>query len=229
MTFMEILKQNYRKISQNIINAAFRSGRNPADIRLLAVSKTVDIETVAQAYQLGIKDFGENRAQQFVEKQQSLPEARWHFIGHLQTNKIKDVLGKTFLIHSLDRWRLAEEINKAGQAMDQITEVLLQVNISGEEQKYGLAPELVQSFLADSEELKMIKIKGFMTMAPLDAAPEEVRSIFKEMRAIRQSMLKQDFKHCDLEYLSMGMSQDYEIAVEEGANIIRIGSSLFNA
>ncbi|HNX29161.1 MAG TPA: YggS family pyridoxal phosphate-dependent enzyme [Syntrophomonadaceae bacterium] len=225
---MEKLRQNFVEINQRIKQAALRSGRNPADIKLLAVSKTVDPETVLQAYQLGINDFGENRTQQLNIKQSSLPEARWHLIGHLQTNKIKDVFGKTYLIHSLDRWKLAEEINKTGLAMNIETDVLLQVNISGEEQKYGLAPDEVRSFLAAVGQLEMVKIKGFMTMAPLDAKPGEARNIFRELRNIRQEMLKQAFEHCDLKYLSMGMSQDFEVAIEEGANIVRIGSSLFN-
>jgi len=225
---MEKLRQNYAEITRNIEKAAARSGRNPADILLVAVSKTVDTATVSKAYSLGISHFGENRAQNFILKQESLPAARWHFIGQLQTNKVKSIVGKTFLIHSLDRWKLAEEINKASQAVKMETQVLLQVNISGEKQKSGLAPDLVKSFLAEAGQLKMMKIAGFMTMAPLEAPTGEIRSIFREMSNIRQMMLKQDFKHCDLHYLSMGMSQDYEIAIEEGANIVRIGSSLFN-
>lgn len=225
---MEKLRQNYAEITRNIEKAAARSGRNPADILLVAVSKTVDTATVSKAYSLGISHFGENRAHNFILKQENLPVARWHFIGQLQTNKVKSIVGKTFLIHSLDRWKLAEEINKASQAVKMETQVLLQVNISGEKQKSGLAPDLVKSFLAEAGQLKMMKIAGFMTMAPLEAPTGEIRSIFREMSNIRQMMLKQDFKHCDLNYLSMGMSQDYEIAVEEGANIVRIGSSLFN-
>ncbi len=225
---MEKLRQNYAEITRNIEKAAARSGRNPADILLVAVSKTVDTATVSKAYSLGISHFGENRAHNFILKQENLPVARWHFIGQLQTNKVKSIVGKTFLIHSLDRWKLAEEINKASQAVKMETQVLLQVNISGEKQKSGLAPDLVKSFLAEAGQLKMMKIAGFMTMAPLEAPTGEIRSIFREMSNIRQMMLKQDFKHCDLHYLSMGMSQDYEIAIEEGANIVRIGSSLFN-
>jgi len=225
---MEKLRQNYAEITRNIEKAAARSSRNPADILLVAVSKTVDTATVSKAYSLGISHFGENRAHNFILKQENLPVARWHFIGQLQTNKVKSIVGKTFLIHSLDRWKLAEEINKASQAVKMETQVLLQVNISGEKQKTGLAPDLVKSFLAEAGQLKMMKIAGFMTMAPLEAPTGEIRSIFREMSNIRQMMLKQDFKHCDLHYLSMGMSQDYEIAIEEGANIVRIGSSLFN-
>ena len=226
---MEKLRQNYAEITRNIEKAAARSSRNPADILLVAVSKTVDTATVSKAYSLGISHFGENRAHNFILKQENLPVARWHFIGQLQTNKVKSIVGKTFLIHSLDRWKLAEEINKASQAVKMETQVLLQVNISGEKQKSGLAPDLVKSFLAEAGQLKMMKIAGFMTMAPLEAPTGEIRSIFREMSNIRQMMmLKQDFKHCDLHYLSMGMSQDYEIAIEEGANIVRIGSSLFN-
>lgn len=225
---MEKLKQNFVEIRKRIEQAARRTGKNPADIKLIAVSKTVDTNTVLQAYNLGIHDFGENRVQQLNIKQSNLPEARWHFIGHLQTNKIKDVVGSAYLIHSLDRWKLAEELNNFGLSMKKQIPVLLQVNISGEEQKYGLVPDDTENFLESAGQLKMIKIKGFMTMAPLNAEPEETRTIFRELGAINQRMIKHNFNHCDLKYLSMGMSQDFEIAVEEGANMVRIGSSLFN-
>lgn len=225
---MEILKQNFVEISRRIEQAALRTGRNPADIKLIAVSKTVDADTAVKAFNLGIRDFGENRVQQFNEKKVKLPEARWHFIGHLQTNKIKDVIGKAYLIHSLDRWKLAEELNKLGVAMETEVPVLLQVNVSGEEQKYGLKPDDAANFLESIGQLKMIKIKGLMTMAPLGADKEEARSVFRELQEIKLKMIKNKNHNCDLKYLSMGMSQDFEVAVEEGANMVRIGSALFN-
>lgn len=225
---MEILKQNFVEISRRIEQAALRTGRNPADIKLIAVSKTVDADTAVKAFNLGIRDFGENRVQQFNEKKVKLPEARWHFIGHLQTNKIKDVIGKAYLIHSLDRWKLAEELNKLGVSMETEVPVLLQVNVSGEEQKYGLKPDDAANFLESIGQLKMIKIKGLMTMAPLGADKEEARSVFRELQAIKLKMIKNKNHNCDLKYLSMGMSQDFEVAVEEGANMVRIGSALFN-
>ncbi len=225
---MEILKQNFVEISRRIEQAALRTGRNPADIKLIAVSKTVDADTAVKAFNLGIRDFGENRVQQFNEKKVKLPEARWHFIGHLQTNKIKDVIGKAYLIHSLDRWKLAEELNKLGVSMETEVPVLLQVNVSGEEQKYGLKPDDAANFLESIGQLKMIKIKGLMTMAPLGADKEEARSVFRELQEIKLKMIKNKNHNCDLKYLSMGMSQDFEVAVEEGANMVRIGSALFN-
>ncbi|NLB53300.1 MAG: YggS family pyridoxal phosphate-dependent enzyme [Syntrophomonadaceae bacterium] len=224
---MEKLKQNLVEIRSRIDKAALKSGRKPTDITMIAVSKTVDADTVLQAYDLGIRDFGENRVQQFKLKQSTLPEARWHLIGHLQTNKIKDVIGRVFLIHSLDRWRLAEELNKAAISVNQTVPVLLQVNISGEKQKYGLDPDDVEQFLEAAGQLKMIEIKGFMTMAPLLAKAEEARPIFKELALIKDKMAKNNYTNCNLKYLSMGMSQDFEVAVEEGANMVRIGSSLF--
>lgn len=222
------LEQNLLGIKTRIARAAFASGRDPADITLVAVSKMVDNETVLQAYDLGIRDFGENRVKELISKRNHLPDARWHLIGHLQTNKIKDVLGQTCLIHSMDRWRLAEELDKAVIAIDKTIPVLLQVNISGEEQKYGLGPDDVKSFLEAAGQLKLVRIKGLMTMAPLNAEAEAARPIFKELNSIRQRMLKQTFANCDLQYLSMGMSQDFEVAVQEGANLVRIGSTLFN-
>lgn len=224
---MEELQQRHREVQSRIQMAAQKSGRNSQDITLLAVSKMVDNATVKQAYNLGIRDFGENRVQEFTRKINSLPQARWHIIGRLQTNKVNEVVGRSWLIHSLDRWSLAQELNKRGQYIEVPVPVLLQVNISGEDSKTGLPPDEVESFLQTVGELTSLQVKGFMTIAPLNSVPEESRPIFRELAALRRQHQRKNFINVELKYLSMGMSQDYEIAIEEGANIVRIGSALF--
>ncbi|MDD3363853.1 MAG: YggS family pyridoxal phosphate-dependent enzyme [Syntrophomonas sp.] len=224
---MEVLQQRLMEVQSRIERAAKKSGRSSQDITLLAVSKTVDNATVAQAYDLGIRDFGENRVQEFASKIHSLPQARWHIIGRLQTNKVKDVVGRAFLIHSVDRWSLAQEIDKRGQYMEVPVPVLLQVNISGEESKTGLQADEVENFLQSVGELNSLKVMGFMTIAVLSSEPEESRPIFQELVALKNKLGRKNFTNVELKYLSMGMSQDYEIAIEEGANIVRIGSALF--
>jgi pyridoxal phosphate enzyme (YggS family) len=179
------------------------------------------------AYDLDIQDFGENRVQDFIKKKQSLDQARWHFIGRLQTNKVKDIVGSAFLIHSLDRWSLAQEIDKRGQYLGILVPVLLQVNISEEESKTGLKTDEVESFLDSIGELKSLQLEGLMTIAVQDTEPERSRPVFKELAALRGVLQKKIFSNVNLKYLSMGMSQDYEVAIEEGANIVRIGSALF--
>lgn len=225
---MDKVKANLIKVQQNIAKAAYKSGRKPEDIILVAVTKTVESNTIAYTHELGISNFGENRVQQLKKKMDSLPEANWHLIGRLQTNKVKDVVGKVFLIHSLDRWNLAEELNRRGEFLGVKVPTLLQVNVSGEEQKAGLAAGEVKAFLDSLGQLKNLKVYGFMTMAPLLDNAEEARPMFKELFQLKEKLTQQKYSNVNLKYLSMGMSQDYEIAIEEGANIIRVGSAIFS-
>ena len=224
---MEGISLRIEDIRRRIKLAALRSGRSVNDITLVAVSKMVDNQTVQQAYDLNIRDFGENRVQELVRKMEALPQARWHFIGRLQTNKVKDVVGRVCLIHSLDRWTLAEEINKRGQILESKVPVLLQVNITGEKTKTGLTIDDVDNFLDSVGELDFIQVLGLMTIAAQDTDPETSRPVFQDLARLRNRLQAREYKQVDLQYLSMGMSQDYEIAVEEGANIVRIGSALF--
>lgn len=224
---MEALRKRIMEVQKRIDQAAHRSGRTGQDITLVAVSKTVDIDTARMAYEIGLRDFGENRTQELNRKQEAVPSARWHMIGRLQTNKVKDIVGKTCLIHSMDSWHLAEAIDKRGEFLQMEVPVLLQVNISGEEQKAGVDQLDVEQFLASAGELNWIRICGFMTMAPLHFTGEESRPVFAELADLNARMKKRDFQQVDLQYLSMGMSQDYETAIEEGANIVRIGSAIF--
>jgi hypothetical protein len=224
---MEELQQRLMEVERRIGQAAQKSGRSSQDITLLAVSKTVNNDIVARAYDLGIRDFGENRVQEFVSKNHSLPQAKWHIIGRLQTNKVKDVVGKAFLVHSVDRWQLAQELDKRGHYLEVPVPVLLQVNISGEKSKTGLETDEVVNFLQSVGEFTSLKVMGFMTMAALSSEPEESRPIFRELYSLKKQLDRKTFTNVELKYLSMGMSQDYEVAIEEGANIVRIGSALF--
>lgn len=224
---MDLISQRLAQIKQRIELAALRSGRGGQEITLVAVSKMVDDSAVRHAFELGVTDFGENRVQELIRKRGNLPEARWHLIGRLQTNKVKDIVGKACLIHSLDRWGLAEEIDKRGHLLGIQVPVLLQVNITGEESKTGLPPGDVAEFLNAADGLSYLQIKGLMTIAIEDSNPEASRPVFKELAQLRDRLQKNKYRNIELHYLSMGMSQDFEVAIEEGANLVRIGSALF--
>lgn len=225
---MQNIEQNLLIIRKKIERAALKSGRQASDIILVAVSKTVDMTMVQQARELGIDHFGENRVSELLGKREMLPDAKWHMIGRLQTNKVKDIVGQTCLIHSLDRWKLAEELDKRGEIEGIEVPVLLQVNIAGEVQKAGFAAEDIKQVLDSAGQFKKLKIYGLMTMAPLLADAEEARPVFKELSKLKHRFIDNRYSNVELKYLSMGMSQDYEVAIEEGANIVRVGSALFH-
>jgi len=220
-----MLAEKYRKVIETINEAARRSNRDPGDIKLIAVTKTVGIEAVRQAFSLGINDFGENRVQDAAAKVAGLPEVRWHFIGHLQTNKVKNVVPAYSLIHSLDRLSLAEALQGYAEKLDREVEVLIQVNVSGESSKYGMQPEELPGFLSKISAFNCLKVRGLMTMAPFVDDPEEARPFFQKLRLLRDENAGTGF---ELKELSMGMTNDYTVAVEEGATMVRIGSALFS-
>jgi len=222
------LIDNMADVKRKIERAAYKVNRDPADITLVAVSKTVDIDVIKEAYALGQMDFGENRVQALKPRSEVLPEARWHLIGQLQTNKVRDVVGRACLIHSLDRWNLAEEIDRQAGARGIVIPTLLEINIAGEDQKAGLPPLDVESFLDAIGQLRNIQVQGFMTMAPLLNDPEAARPVFRELHAIFLRLNQISYLNVDLRHLSMGMSQDYEVAIEEGATIIRVGTAIFH-
>jgi PLP dependent protein len=219
------LEKRYAEIRAEIESAAKATGRDLRDIKLLAVTKTVGVDQVRQAMALGISDFGENRVQDANPKIAALPEARWHFIGHLQSNKVKDVLPHYTLIHSLDRPSLAAALQKAAEKLNKFVDVLVQVNVSGEESKFGLEPAGLRDFLSYLKDLRQIRVCGLMTMAPYVDDPETVRPVFRRLRELRDLYATSGN---GLQELSMGMTNDYKVAVEEGATIVRIGSALFS-
>ncbi len=224
---METMCSRFNEITERIERAARKNGRSSKDITLVAVTKTVEIEKVQEAQSLGVCDFGENRVQELKRKKSLLPQARWHLIGRLQTNKVKDVVGQAYLIHSLDRWKLADAINKCGAVQGIRVPVLVQVNISGEASKTGLKPGDVSSFLNSVGELPYLHVSGLMTIAPEEPDPQSSRAVFRELASLKNEMSIRKYTNVELRHLSMGMSQDFEVAIEEGADIVRIGSALF--
>jgi len=224
---MDDLKRRWNQIKAQIEAACRRSGRDPRDVRVVAVTKYVDAETIRKVLDLGLKDIGESRVQEAVPKWNSL-EGRgvWHFIGHLQRNKVKDVVTRFTYIHSLDRYSLAEEINRRARKVDRKMRCFVQVNVSGEESKFGLSPSEVTEFVREVAELPYIQLEGLMTMAPRSDNSEEVRPIFRRLREIRDEIRQLGDPRLTLPHLSMGMSQDYTVAVEEGATWLRLGSVL---
>lgn len=225
---MDYLRNNIGRVRERIERACASVGRKADEITIVAVSKTVDIAMVQYAAGLGVLDFGENRPQELVEKYNILPEVNWHMIGRLQTNKVKDVVGRACLIHSLDRWNLAEALQRRAELLDLNVPVLLQVNVAGEEQKAGVDPAEVSSFLDAIGQLPRVRVQGFMTMAPLTNNAEDSRPVFQELVQLRNRLRKGSYHQVALDYLSMGMSQDFEVAVQEGANLVRIGTSIFS-
>ncbi len=222
------LARNLAAVRANIRAAAERAGRSPEAVRLLAVTKRSDLEEISALYQLGVKSMGENRVQDLLSKKKSLPsDIEWHLIGSLQTNKVKSILGQVNLIHSLDRWHLATEIQKQASQQGRVVEALVQVNISGETSKSGFTAAEARDFMRQLPDLPNLKLRGLMTMAPYAVNPEEIRYVFRETRLLAEKM-RQENNLIELDYLSMGMSNDYQIAVEEGANLIRLGTVIFS-
>jgi len=220
-----VLTENYKRVLETINEACRRCGRSPEEVTLIAVTKMADLEDLKQAAALGINDFGANRVQDAASQIAVLPRARWHFIGHLQTNKVKDVLPIYRSIQTLDRHSLAKMLQRCAERFERAAEVLIQVNISGEKSKYGLAPEDLPGFLKEISCFDRIKVRGLMTIAPFFDDAEAVRPYFKKLRQLRDRNAKPGV---ELPELSMGMTNDYRVAIEEGATIVRIGSALFD-
>jgi len=222
---------NLKEVREEIDRAARRAGRNPAEVQLVAVTKTVSADRIIPVVQEGVVHLGENRVQELTDKYPLLPGVKWHLIGHLQTNKVKYIIDKVHLIHSLDRWALAEELNKRAHTGGTINPlaVLVQVNVSGEASKFGLEPNLVPDFVKEAAALPGLRIMGLMTMAPYETDPERVRPVFRGLRLLAREVDRMGIPGVLMKHLSMGMSNDFPVAIEEGATIIRVGSSIFGA
>lgn len=226
----EMLKENLENVEEKIQEACRRSGRNREDITLIAVSKTKPIETLQHAYDLGVRVFGENKVQELSEKYDALPDdIHWHMIGHLQRNKIKYIIGKTELIHSVDSFRLAEAIEKEAAKRNLTADVLMEVNIAQEESKFGLLPEEVDEFIEKVQKLPHLQVKGLMTIAPFVENPEENREVFAQLKKLSVDIATKNAHNITMSILSMGMTNDYQIAIEEGATMIRVGTGIFGA
>ncbi|MDR1530862.1 MAG: YggS family pyridoxal phosphate-dependent enzyme [Clostridiales bacterium] len=232
---MGAIAENISAVTKNIQEAARRAGRDPADITLVAVTKTVETSRAAECLDCGCVNLGENRVQELTEKYDILLQYNpiWHMIGHLQTNKVKQVIGKAALIHSADSYKLCEKISQCASARGpgggQKADILIEVNMGGEDTKAGLAPEGAGRFAAEAAGLPGISIKGLMTVAPYVANPEDVREIFKKMRKLFVDIKQKNYDNIDMKVLSMGMTNDYCVAIEEGATMVRIGTGIFGS
>lgn len=226
---MENIKKNLNEIRDNIKEYTRCSNRDDKDVMLLAVTKTVDVDAVIEAINNGVTDVGENKPQELARKYDIIGDkVNWHLIGSLQTNKVKYIIDKVYMIHSLDREVLCDEIQKRAEKIDRLINCLVQVNISEEESKHGLSENEVIDFIKTvSEKYKNIRIKGLMTMAPFTDQEDEIREVFSGLKNLSIEISKLNISNISMDYLSMGMSNDYKIAIEEGSNIIRIGTSIF--
>lgn len=224
-----VIASRYREVLDRVETACARVRRDPASVRIIAVSKTQPLEAIEAARSAGIREFGENRAQEMADKAEGArSDIRWHFIGHLQTNKVKQVVGRAALIHSVDSERLAGMINEEAGKRGLIQQVLLQVNVSGEETKSGLGLKDLRGTLLNIRYMEALKVRGLMTIAPYTDDIEEVRKVFAALRELRDG-LRDPRTGLDLDILSMGMTNDFEIAVEEGADLLRIGTAIFGS
>ncbi len=224
----ETIKQNLDDIYSRIKIAAEKSGRRAEEITLIAVTKTVDVARIRNVSEYGVPDFGENRVQELLEKYDKFDESiKWHLIGHLQTNKVKYIIDKVHMIHSVDSFELAKEIdNRAGKAGKKMN-ILLQVNVSGEETKFGIKPEEVNRYVEFISQLENVALRGMMTIAPFVDNTQEIRPIFKNLYDIFIDIKNKKIDNVSMDYLSMGMSNDFEVAIEEGANVVRVGTGIF--
>lgn len=223
------IKENIDNVLENVSAAAVRSGRNPEDITVIAVSKTVDAKRAEEAAEGGLINLGENRVQELISKYQQLSDMdiKWHLIGHLQKNKVKYIIDKVEMIHSVESIELANEINKRALQHSMVANVLIELNIGEEESKFGIREEDVYEFVTTMEQFENINVSGLMTVAPYSANPEDIRWVFKKMKEIFDKISGMKLKNTEMKFLSMGMTNDYEIAIEEGANIVRIGTAIF--
>lgn len=225
-----MLKDNFKEVEARIQAACERAGRKREEVTLIAVSKTKPVQMLQEAYDLGNRIFGENKVQEIVDKYDALPaDISWHMIGHLQRNKVKYIIDKVTLIHSVDSLRLAEAIEKEAAKKGVTADILIEVNVAKEDTKYGVMPEDAARLVSQISALPHIRIKGLMTIAPFVTNPEENRIYFQRLRNLAVDIGENKSDNVTMSVLSMGMTNDYEIAIEEGATMIRVGTGLFGA
>lgn len=223
-----MVQENLMTVQSKIEAACKRSGRDPEEVTLIAVSKTKPIQMIQEAIEAGKKEFGENKAQEMKEKQETLSkDLKWHFIGHLQTNKVKYVVGRAALIHSVDSLHLAEAIEKESAKQNLVSDILVEVNVAQEASKFGLKSEEVEQLIREIARFPHIHVCGLMTIAPYVEDPEQNRDIFCQLKKLSVDIATKNIDNIDMSVLSMGMTGDYEVAVEEGATHVRVGTGIF--
>lgn len=225
-----MIKEQLEEVRERVNAACLRAGRDPKSVTLIAVSKTKPAQAVQEAYEAGARDFGENKVQEILQKQPALPQdIRWHMIGHLQRNKVHQVIGKAVLIHAVDSLRLAEQIEQDAAKRNLDVDVLLEINVAKEESKYGFFLEDAEEAIRRISALPHVHIRGLMTIAPFVENPEENRGIFQKLYQFSVDINDKNIDNVTMGVLSMGMSGDFEVAIEEGATMVRVGTSIFGA
>lgn len=223
-----MLKENLVNVQKNISEACKKAGRDESEVTLIAVSKTKPVEMLQEIYDTGIRTFGENKVQEMMDKEAVMPkDIQWHMIGHLQRNKVKYLMGKAALIHSVDSMRLAEEISAQSVKHQVETDILVEVNIAEEESKFGINKEEAIQLVTDISKLPNIRIKGLMTIAPFVDDPEDNRKYFKQIKQLSVDIKNKNIDNVSMGILSMGMTGDYMVAIEEGATMVRVGTGIF--
>lgn len=225
-----MVKENLKDVEARVVAACERAGRKREDVTLIAVSKTKPVEMIREIMECGVVDFGENKVQEMCSKMEVITEPlHWHLIGHLQRNKVKYIVDKAYLIHSVDSVRLAQEIQKEAQKHNVTCNVLVEINIGGEETKSGVPKEEAMGLVKEIAALSNVKVKGLMTIAPPVEQPEDARGYFKEMKAVFEEIKAASIPNVEMKELSMGMTGDFEVAIEEGATMVRVGTAIFGA
>lgn len=225
-----MLKDNFETVEKKVVQACERSGRDRSEVTLIAVSKTKPVEMLREVYDAGARDFGENKVQEICEKYDQLPsDIKWHMIGHLQRNKVKQVIDKAAMIHSVDSYRLAQEISVQAQKKGLSIPILIEVNIAGEESKFGIAANDTIQLVEEIAVLPNLKIQGLMTIAPYVVDAEENRLYFRQIKQLSVDIKNKNIDNVSMDVLSMGMTGDYEVAIEEGATMVRVGTGIFGA
>lgn len=223
-----MILENLEEVNNNIVSACKRAGRDPKEVTLIAVSKTKPSSMIEEAYGAGVRNFGENKVQELCEKHKELPQdIRWHMIGHLQRNKVKQIIGKAVLIHSVDSLRLAKQIEEEAAKQNLTVDILLEINVAEEDSKFGFKMDEAESAILEIATFPHVKIKGLMTIAPFVEKSEENRSVFKKLRQFYVDMQSKNIDNVNMSVLSMGMTGDYEVAIEEGATLVRVGTGIF--
>lgn len=223
-----MIKENIAKVQENIKNACIKSSRDVSEVTLIAVSKTKPVEAIYEAMACGMKDFGENKVQEMCDKIETINEPlNWHLIGHLQTNKVKYIIGRTCLIHSVDSLHLAEKIQDEAAKKNVHADILVQVNVANETTKFGLSTNETIDMIEQIAKLPNVHIQGLMTIAPFVDDPEDNRQIFREMKQLSVDIKGKNIDNVNMNILSMGMTGDYEVAIEEGATMVRVGTGIF--
>jgi len=226
----ESVAANVARVMARIHEAALRARRHPNEIRLVAVSKTIPVSSILEAVGAGVSALGENYLQEALPKIKAVDvHVQWHFIGHLQSNKAHLAVKLFDMIHSVDSFKLAQEISRRALAEGKVIDVLIQVNVSGEQSKFGIQPDMLKLLLEQASALEGIQVKGLMTMPPFFNQPELCRPCFRKLRDLARSMREIGIPRVKMDELSMGMSGDFEVAIEEGANLVRVGTAIFGA